>query len=579
VAADPTLATAGPVVNVSRQSTNFAEEAIASDPTNPKHLFVLANDVDRLRSGQSGVLASFSTDGGLTWTSRDIGTGNDNLPASAGDPTVTWDKFGNLFIGYLDFGNGLPNSVDVLLSTDGGASFTPVANVPGTGLLIDQPTLVTGPGPGGKGGSLWLQFNDAAGTNANVVSGAAVTGKGHVGSFSPLFQVPNSNFGNFGDIAVGPGGQVMVTFVHGDSGFGPDTVMVSVKPDGLGPGPFSPPVVATPTNVGSFDPILAQPNRTVDAEPGLAWDRSGGPHNGRAYLVYTDAPSVLQNDTITNVFVRFSDDQGATWSAPVQVNDSTGNLHFLPRIALDQTSGNVGVSFYDTRNDPANVGSEIFASFSTNGGVCFQQNVQVSTAPSRAVPDRDLGFDFGDYSGAWFDHGVYHPAWADNSADVAATNPSGTFQIATAAVSLAPLRGVEDAFEPNDTSDRARNFGQRPAGQTLALDNLTIDIHDNNLPDYDWFRFTMGAGGTFTAAVDLGANSGNLEVHLFTLNGSDTLVELGSASTASATSCDAPVAVAAAVRPGQVILVEVKGVETTPGVFGTGFYNLTAALQ
>ena len=29
----------------------------------------------------------------------------------------------------------------------------------------------------------------------------------------------------------------------------------------------------------------------VDAEANLAWDRSGGPHNGRAYLLYTDAAS------------------------------------------------------------------------------------------------------------------------------------------------------------------------------------------------------------------------------------------------------------------------------------------------
>src|SRR6185436_168207 len=99
--------------------------------------------------------------------------------------------------------------------------------------------------------------------------------------------VPGSS-GDFGDIAIGPSGQVMVVYQNNGSGEGPDTIRASVDPDGLGPMGFGAQISVTATNVGGFDTIPAQPQRTVDAESGLAWDRTGGTHNGRVYLVYTD---------------------------------------------------------------------------------------------------------------------------------------------------------------------------------------------------------------------------------------------------------------------------------------------------
>src|SRR6266852_3728658 len=109
-------------------------------------------------------------------------------------------------------------------------------------------------------------------------------------------------------------------------------------------------VFVTETHVGGFDFIPAQPDRSVDAEPGLAWDRTGGPHNGRVYLVYTlEHPNESNN---MDIYVRFSDNEGATWSGPVRVNDDqTTNSQFLPKISLDPTTGNLAEVWYDSRND------------------------------------------------------------------------------------------------------------------------------------------------------------------------------------------------------------------------------------
>src|SRR5262249_54981519 len=149
-------------------------------------------------------------------------------------------------------------------------------------------------------------------------------------------------------------------------------------------------VQVTSTAVGGFDSIPAQSGRTIDAEVGLAWDHSGGLFHNRIYLVYTDeAPNESNN---TKILVRYSDDRGSSWSDPVRVSDdSTRHSQFLPRIALDQTTGDVAVSFYDCRNDIGsgpddtngvpNDDAELYVAISSDGGNTFLQNVRVASNP------------------------------------------------------------------------------------------------------------------------------------------------------------------------------------------------------
>src|SRR5258706_3336660 len=67
-------------------------------------------------------------------------------------------------------------------------------------------------------------------------------------------------------------------------------------------------------------------------------------------MVYSIAPSTTSDNT--DIRVRFSSDDGGSWSGTQKVNtDRTKNSQFLPRIAVDQTSGRVGMSWYDARND------------------------------------------------------------------------------------------------------------------------------------------------------------------------------------------------------------------------------------
>ena len=457
--APASLAVAGLPVNASKHFGVQNEPSIAVNPTNPQNLVATSNTV----GGGFGIWRGYSFDGGATWTGGLIATGVD-LPAGCCDGELAFDGFGNLFFTYIN--NDAVLGVEVALSTDGGVTFTVikefhsacVATIPATrpagpppkaGLRprgsaapqatrgactgLDQPKVATG------AGAVWISVSDFDAADM-IAAGAPVTGRGQVGAWVPTQALPGSAVGDFGGMAIGPGGQVYVVYQNAGSGAGPDIIRGNLKADGLGPGSWGAVSVVTPTNVGGFFPIPAQPNRTIDAEAHLSWDRSDGPHRGRLYLSYTDSPALGSTDT--NIFVRYSDDNGVNWSAPVRVNDDGGsNSQFMPRAVVDQLTGAVYISWYDCRNDlglggpgdidgTANDDAEFWASFSRDGGVSWAANVQVSARASSAnaadTADAGSGIEYGDYSFIDGYGGAFYPVWMDNT-NSTGDNPNGAF--------------------------------------------------------------------------------------------------------------------------------------------------------
>jgi hypothetical protein len=434
-------------VDISQRHFNESEEAIAVNPINPQNIVVFTNIGHREAGLTAGMFLAVSFDGGTTWQTRIVGN-NDALGDACCDPSLSFDEYGNLFMTYL---YQVENTVPIALSTDGGLTFNVIQNIvappQGTptkssgdnrGLFrfVDQPTITA------AHGEVWVIFNAGGPLFA---TGAPVTGLGRVGAFFQGEVVPGTNNCTYGDIAIGPTGQVMQTCALTESGQGGGKVFVNVDPDGLGPANFGDRVFVTETHVGGFDFIPPQPDRSVDAEPGLAWDRTSGPHHGRVYLIYTKEQKNESDDT--DVYVRHSDDNGVTWSDGVRVNDDTTvNSQFLPKIALDETSGAIAAVWYDARADlgaggagdtdgVANDNAQFWGAFSTNGGQTFTPNVQISAGTSNAH-DSGNGIDYGDYSGLAFGDGVAHPAWSDNS-NSTGTNPDGALHaldIYTAAV-------------------------------------------------------------------------------------------------------------------------------------------------
>jgi hypothetical protein len=400
-----------PVVNVSATTGNQAESFINVNPTNPNNLVATSN------TNSNSIFRAYSTDAGATWTRGTIATG-----VACCDGQAAWDSFGNLFLVYI---NAAVNQINVILSTDGGATFSAPVTA-GTG-SVDQPSIAVG------SGSVWVDWNSSG---SMVARGAPVTGLGAWGPFNAQQTIPTAS-GSFGGIAVGPGpngGKVIVTYQSPTGGQGPATIFANVDADGLGAGGFGARITVSSTNVGGFDFIPAQSGRSIDAEAGVVWDATGGPFNNRIYLVYTDETVNENNDT--DIEMRTSTDDGATWSAPVRVNDdATTNSQFLPYVALDSTTGTVAVGFHDCRNDNGvpgpggtnmipNDDAEYYGTFSTDGGATWAPNRRLSGGFSNAA-DAANGIDFGDYVGSSAFAGKLYAMWGDN-ANCDGTNPNGT---------------------------------------------------------------------------------------------------------------------------------------------------------
>src|SRR6266699_3527004 len=163
---------------------NEAEDAIAINPTNPSNIVTMAT----LPDVPSGLFEGVSSDGGKNWTRQVIGAGAPLGPICC-DEQLAWDRFGNLWMAYLV--NTSPD-VFVAVSTDGGLTFTKVADVVPTtptgskapsgatpkrlrspsnnpNILGDQPSISAGPN------SVWVSYTSFPSTVVQAF-GASVTG-------------------------------------------------------------------------------------------------------------------------------------------------------------------------------------------------------------------------------------------------------------------------------------------------------------------------------------------------------------------------------------------------------------------
>jgi len=238
------------------KTKNQAEPAVAINPLNPNNVVIVATRADSRTDQGTYLPRMISIDGGINFGFSKLATGTD-LPVGRADPSLAYDKYGNLFVSYLELNDN--TDVIVALSTDNGANFTQIMDSDGGRFYSDanhsfiykgfpdQPTLVTGPSGVGNSESVWILFQRARQTyNPNgpapivldmVVARAIVSGLGtdQVGSFYdhnypcpsdyPTLCVPplpatdptlriigGATDCSFGDIAIGPNGQVITTF-------------------------------------------------------------------------------------------------------------------------------------------------------------------------------------------------------------------------------------------------------------------------------------------------------------------------------------------------------------------------------
>jgi hypothetical protein len=402
-----------------------------------------------------GMISAVSNDGGLTWTSgviTPIGTGDDKNEHAIGPDVndLTQER------AYATWQRG--NTILVSSSTDGINWSTPVQVSQGGGAIFSQLAVASD-------GTVYLTWED--------------------------FSV---------------GGQCDIRFSRSTDGgltWSPETTITTTLIN-----PFND---TTPGSSGTGEYFIPAhgPRGVPGPMGGLDVDRSGGTFDGRIYQIFTDQdrdePAGAARHNNLDTYVTFSDDGGATWAEPFQINDGdTVNSTMQSRIRVDQSTGNVAAGWYDGRNGgAANTSMEYFGAVSDPGGESWGANFAYSQGLSTNMATVSPGFGYGDYSGLSFKNGVLAAAWADNS-NSSGENPAGAgsdadIYVRTFAVSSSGAGGGRNlvAFDLSASMTKLYGLDINGDGVVDHLDDfnekgLEGSLIDAELSDY----FETAGGGT-----------------------------------------------------------------------------------
>jgi len=365
----PQQVTVGPFVsiqvNVDESGNNILgdaanEPSIAVDPTFPNKMAIGWRQFDTIANNFRQAGLGFSSDGGRSWTAPGVLT-----PGTfRSDPVLDADSEGNFYYNSLIIE---PDYMcDVFTSADGGAHWG--APVPAYGgdkawMAIDR---FGGPGAGNIY-SAWSPWAGCCGTDFfNRSSDGGL-------SFEYPIYVPNEP--SWGVTAVGPDGSVWVT----GSGWSDIAVARSTNAQHGGGSSMTFSTTVTVDLGGdqmSFVPASPNPGGLL-GQIWIAADPSDSSPSGAVYvLASVDPPGADPMD----VHIIRSTDGGTTWSAPVRVNDDPAGTNAWQWFGTMSVApdGRIDAVWADSRNDPGGYVSEVYYSFSTDGGVTWAANQVVS---------------------------------------------------------------------------------------------------------------------------------------------------------------------------------------------------------
>ncbi|MCX6165128.1 MAG: sialidase family protein, partial [Ignavibacteriae bacterium] len=225
----------------------------------------------------------------------------------------------------------------------------------------------------------------------------------------------------------------------------------------------------------------------TDYFPRMAADNSYSSTRGNVYITYAANPP---GSDLADVFMIKSTNNGVNWSVPVRVNDDATTCdQWMPTISVDKNTGKIFISFYDSRNDPNNIMTEVYGATSTNGGASFT-NSKISNASFNpnvmAVPQsQGDAYYMGDYIGtASTMNGVTSiTSWMDDRTNVQSNmmsfvgyNPDFALTVNTSQVSLAnndsttltfKVPGIKGIF--NDRIKFTYSLDTLPVSGTISI--------------------------------------------------------------------------------------------------------------
>jgi hypothetical protein len=505
-------------IDISHTSTPEVEANIDLNPVNPQNLVATAiHGSLSQHPPPPPASAFFSRDSGETWSP------SSPLPLSiggvtyrfSGDATVAFDGSGDVYVSYIAANftpRGIPIAIAIAKSTDGGQTFTqvtaPAAILSDGSVILDHPKVAVDRNPSSPFRdtvyATWV--NESAALGSRLVLSRSTDGG--VTWSAPLTFENDGNDVNLNTQTIGPDGAIDVSWVRDDPA-GQSTQFLARSTDGgatFGGHVAVTTLHALPQFGGEAFSSPAQPNRTgvsaITAQASIDVDRSAGPFRGRLYMAYADRPDPDARPFDEDVYLKFSDDHGQTWSPQIRVNDDgAGSSQFFPSLSVDPTTGKVLISWYDTRRDPVTLQkTDVFLAVGnpSRHGVHFRKNLRVTDQQSdeSANNSQAIGW-YGDYEGLVAYGGVAHPVWIDARASNVAAGlreevytaaiPYGDREDDDGSALLATLRPEPAPFVPPTTG---------PASEAARL--LLPSAPD--VTDHRWSRLVPRGGGDTLAS-------------------------------------------------------------------------------
>jgi hypothetical protein len=412
-------------------NTTQSEMSVDVHPTNSNIVFGSANSTNWPVTTLWGTGVYWTLDGGANWT------GFDNPPfgTNGGDPASAIGPDGRFYEAYLTNSYAL----GVATSTNNGTNWTThiaysTSNQDKEHIMVDK--TPTSPFVN----RVYLPWSDLNQSNAALVYSTdfGVTWSAYknlsAGLGGSFYQGPN--------VQTAANGNVYVCYAIYDADWqdGEDAIGFSKSTDG---GASWTAIRAyNHTNFGIRGYLTSKNSIRVNSFPSMAVDRSGGPNNGNIYICWPQRGLAPAGSDPDIVLIK-STDGGATWSTGIRVNDdplNNGKDQYFPWCTVDQSTGQLILVFYDSRDVPNNQ-ANVYMARSLDGGNTFE-NFKVSDQPHTPAPISGLAGGYaGDYIGVAALDDIAYPLWMDNR--------TGNYQGWMAVVNFGPPCPIDPPSNPN----------------------------------------------------------------------------------------------------------------------------------
>ena len=468
-----------PGADATAQKTQSETTIVLTGATNAISAF---NDSGSFLGGVNSFTGySTTTDMGSTWTDRGIVPllGDQNF----GDPVLARSAAtGSVFLATLAGG---ANGMNIYRSTDGGVTFSSVANGAPTAISddTDKEWIAVDNFAGTGNGFVYHVYRDFGAPNGIYFTRSTNDGV----SFSNPILIASGASGNVQGAFVFVGADHAVYAGFYDSAPTPDRIAIRKSTDqGI--------TFAAATGVSNL--VTTGTNGSLNVPAGYRSSAFpqfvASPTNANLlFAIHPDITVAGGNDS--NIFFQLSTDGGATWSANQKLNtDPTTRVQTQPAIAIMPDGSALCVTWQDSRNDVANRRVQRFGVIGTISGttVSFGPNFQVSQPDWTPVFGLDPVVNsvyMGDYDTMAADNSFFYTTFVDcrsgdqdvRFAKIPKAGPGEILAITNVTPSTLPV----STNTCNDLFVTLTNNGTATAtGVSLALTTATPGVTIQNTP-------------------------------------------------------------------------------------------------